>query len=210
MIIFEEFKAVYLDYVARNRLWAFLQGSDSHVKLNDLMLLILEGEEKILQSFGLPAILSYSSLLQIKSLKVNFDLADISVLYDELNSEAKLYLTGSVKTDLELLNMAQKRGLYIDEVLPQLSLKLKAESYFHFLYDKCFLPGIITAQNFLEEIRIVSESKLSLRIHQLTNDPNWIQNDEYDQLSEFGLVYLLDFMAGYANFLQENEVEMDL
>ena len=206
MIPFSDFQTQYLDYAAHNRLWEFLQAGHSHEDLNELMLLILEGEEKILQSFGLPGTLSNSSLLQITSLNEDLSLADIAVLYRQLREEADRYLEGKVLTDLELLEVAQKWGLYIDEVLPQTSLKLKAEPYYHFLYAEYLMTGILTPERFLKEIRIVAENDLSIRLHRLIDDPAGKESEEYRKLAGFGLAHLAEFVEGYGDFKKKDQV----
>ena len=206
MIAFNDFQTAFLDYAARNRLWEFLQAGHSHEDLNELMLLILEGEEQILQSFGLPCTLGNSSLLQIASLNENFGLADIRQLYRQLGEEAGRYLGGKVQTDLQLLEIAQKWGLYIDEVLPQTSMKLKAEAYYHFLYAQYFLPGSISPECFLKEIRIVAKNDLATRLYRLSGDPAWQTGEEYGKLAGFGLSYLQEFMEGYGGLRKEQDL----
>lgn len=210
MFTLRDFQADYLDYAARTRLWEFLQASHAEEDLNELMLRILEGEEKIMQSFGLPSTQCHSSLLHLASLNPHFGLSDIEALYGELQERADRYLSGNVLSDLQLLEMAQKWGLQSYEVLPQTSLKLQAEPYYHFLYVEYFLPGHLSAQSFLEEIRIVAKNKLATQIYVLTINLQWKDCRDYALLSEYGLVYLDEFLEGYADFIKESEMRKDL
>lgn len=209
MIAFNDFQTAYLHYAAHHRLLSYLEDTHSYEDLNELMLLIAEGEEKILQSFGLPCTVNNSLPLKIYCSDPDFGLADIPLLYEELRVEAKRYLTGSVLMDLQVLKFAQQWGLHIDEVLPQISLRLKAEAYCHFLYVEYFLPGSISPATFLEEIRVVANNKLATRIHLLSLDAGWRESSEYKLLFGFELNYLQEFLEGYAEFKKEHETKVD-
>lgn len=78
------------------------------------------------------------------------------------------------------------------------------------LYAEYFLPGIITPESFLKEIRMVAENELADRIYQPTFDPGWREREEYEKLAGFGLIYLAESMAGYGDFKRENELNTDL
>lgn len=210
MIAFTHFQRAYLAYAAHYRLFSYLEETHSYDDLNDLFLLTLEGEEKILQSFGLPFTPNNTLPLKIYCSDPDFALADIPLLYEELCQETRRYLTGSVLTDLQVLKFAQAWGLPVDEVLPQLSLRLKADAYSHFLYVEYFLPGSLSPATFLEEIRIVSTNKLSARLYLLTLDRDWRESSEFKLLSGYELNHLHDFLEHYSEFKKEHSIKDDL
>ena len=84
-------------------------------------------------------------------------------------------------------------------------MKLKAEAYYHFLYAEYLLPGSISPESFLKEIRIVAKNDLASRLYRLTDDPAWRESEEYGKLAGFGLTYLQEFMEGYGEFRIEQE-----
>mgnify|MGYP003579865971 CR=1 FL=1 len=167
---------------------------------NDLMLLIVEGERRLLEMFGLPCTLSHSKTLQYCALKQDLALLDVELLYSQLGAAAEEYLLGPVTTDIELLEQAQEKKLYIDEVLPLMSLKLKAEPYYLYLYLEFFLKDLISARLFLEEVKIVQQNNLSSRLHELSKDTDWQGSAEYQDLAEYGLMYMESFLNDYTAF----------
>ena len=193
MISTEEFQAGFLDYAARNRLWNTLQQNHPDEELNDLMLLIIEWEDYVLQRFGLPSVLKYSQILQIHSLSDHLTLISISTIHFRLMCEAEEYLTGDTLTDIELLKRAQNNQSLIDDVLPEISFKLKAEPYYIFVYDM-LLRKHISPQSCLEEIRIVSENHLNERILNLKQHDGSVPTQEFGALLDFELKYLDRFL----------------
>ena len=81
MIAFNDFQTANLHYAAYHRLTSYLEATHSFEDLIELMVIIAEGEKKILQSFGLPCTLNNSLPLKIYCSDPNFGLADIPLLY---------------------------------------------------------------------------------------------------------------------------------
>lgn len=201
MISINDFQSQFLDYAARSRLWNELQQREQADDLNELLLLVIESEELLLRKFGLPCTLSYSKLLQEYSLKSALKLDDVSALYSALASLADEYLLSPVLSDIDLLIEAQKKKIYIDEVFPQLSLEIKAEPYYLYLYCEFLLKGRLSAVDFMNEVLLVKKHDLSQRLQRLTEGDNMAMAAAEDtEICSCGLNYLNHFLQGYKEF----------
>lgn len=188
------------EYVALIRFSQYLQQENSDEKLNVLMIKMIDIEEKVLGAFGLPVTLTNGQQFQFLGLKDDFKLSDIDEFLENLKQEATDYLTSAALTDLQLIKRAQDNNLYIDEVLPETSLKLKAEPYYVFVYDEYLLTRRITPQTFLEEIRIVAQNKIGMAIYNLSKVDDPYSTELYEKVAACNLLFLDPFLTYYPQF----------
>lgn len=188
------------EYVALIRFWHYLQQTNSDEQLNDLMVKMIDIEEKVLAAFGLPVTLTNGQQFQFLGLKDEFDLNDIDVFLKDLEQQAIAYHNSTPNTDLELIKRAQDQYLYIDEVLPETSLKLKAEPYYVFVYEEYLLTRRVTPETFLEEIRNVAKNDLSMSLYKLSTMPDPCSSELYATLNEYNLLFLDPFLTYYPEF----------
>lgn len=203
MITIEEFQAEFLNYATQNRLWVDIQLSGDYTELDNFLSGIVESEGRLLDKFGLPCTLSRSEILQKHSLIIGLSLADVWSLYSWLKEEANQYFLSATVSDIQLLSDAQKEKVYIDEVLPQTSLGIRAESYYLYLYYELLLKDKIGPQLFVEEVRKVKENHLSQRLHSLLVLEGAARNKEHQILAGYGLKHLDEFLEGYPIFEAE-------
>lgn len=193
----EELISIMENYIAWSHLWHRLHDSHSNEDLNGLMLKVKVAEQTILTHFGLPFTFKYSDLFQTLGLKDNFNLIDIITFLDELKDEAEKYLTGPILTDLKLLEEAQRNNWDIDDVLPELSYKLKPEPYYFFIYERYFQKKLVRPEDFLEELRIINDFDLSLRLNFLSRDNTLILQEDYKELWSYDLRFFQQFLDEY-------------
>lgn len=202
MISINDFQSQFLDYAARNRLWNQMQSEHSAEALNDLLKRIIEGEHELLRGFGLPYTLINSKLVQYYASKNNLTLWDIDFLFSKLKLVAAEYVLEPVASDIQLLTVAQEKMLHIDDVLPNMNLKLKREPYYLYLYLEFFLKELISPRLFFEELKIVNSNNLASRLHALSKKIEWRDYEEYHQLTKYGLKHLEDFLSNWEEFEQ--------
>jgi|GEM_PF-4817518 len=152
----EELYNEVISYIAHAQLWHRLRSIEGGEDLNTLLVSMLDTERRVLQHFGLPCTLQFSGYLQLLALKDDFSIADITVMLEELEAEAILYLTSPVLTNIEFLTMARAKRLAIDDVLPILNPNLRADPYNEELYQTQFLTGGLSATDFLKQFRLAS------------------------------------------------------
>lgn len=190
------------NYVAFAHLWHKLQSTHSDDELNHLMLSMTEIEEDVLAHYGLPCTFTFSDIFQELGVKENFALADINTYIARIELEATQYFSEPVLTDLELLKKAQIEQSEIDEILPELSLKLKAEPYFIYCYYEILLEYNTTEDLFLRELKLVVENDCSMTILNLAESKksNFKKDKVYQKLSCIGLTFLDDFLKNHSSF----------
>lgn len=195
------------DYVAWSHLWHKLDSAYPREDLNDLMLKLTFTEKEILIHFGLPHTFQYSELFQNLGLKEDFKLSDIDDLLEEIRETAEIYLTGQVITDIDLVRMAQKHALDIEEVLPELSFKLDIEPYYIYIYINFLLADLMSAEDFLEELKIIQVNDLSHRLNLVSQNKSLMLEEEYKELLGYNLKCFEDFLENY-NGIDELIIEL--
>jgi len=186
------------DYVAWSHLWHRLDRSHSREELNGLMVKMILAEKEILNHFGLPHTFQYSELFQFLGLKEDFEMSDIDDFLQELKESAEIYLTGQVITDLELIRMAQTKALDIEEVLPELSLKLDLEPYYIYIYVNFLLKNLISPEDFLKELMIINQHDLSFRLNLVSQNKSLMMEEEYKSLFNYNLKCFDSFLSDYS------------
>ena len=190
------------NYVAFAHLWHALQSTHSDEEMNHLMLTMTEIEGDVLTHYGLPWTFTFSEIFQNLAIKENFTLNDINVCIAKIELEAKSYFSEPVLTDLELLKKAQIEQIDIDEILPELSLKLKAEPYFIYCYYDIFLEYNTTEELFLKELKLVVDNDCSMSILNLAEikKNNFKKDKIYQRLNNIGLAFLDSFLKNHSSF----------
>ncbi len=200
MITIEEFHINFLEYADLNRLRSFLQNTHSPEELNDLLKLIQDWEVKNLQNFELSNLNNYPALLRINSFEDDLEPFEIAELYEKLKFESGKMPELSVNKDLKILKTAQEKALFIGSVLPNLSYKLKSEAYYRYIYNELFLKKEVDPEQFLEELRVVSEHNLAERLRVLSLSADKFECEEYKDLKNYGLKFIDKFLEGYEAF----------
>ncbi|MEO6850526.1 MAG: hypothetical protein ABI166_07845 [Mucilaginibacter sp.] len=190
------------NYVAFAHLWHKLESKHSDEELNHLMLSMTEIEEDILTHYGLPCTFAFSDIFQELGANEDFTFTDINICLAKIELEAKLYFSEPILTDLELLRKAQIEQIEIDEILPELSLKLKAEPYYIYCYYNHLLKYNTTEELFLNELRLVVENNCSMPILNLAENKksNFKKDKSYQELSRIGLNFLESFLKDHSSF----------
>jgi hypothetical protein len=153
-------------------------------------------EDELLHSFGLPLNVDYAELIRFSSIPGEEELYQTIALLHEL---AQDYLLGEVKTGLEILTQAQKYkedGIF---VLPELKVQLSL--YTMFVYDEILMKHKDSIDHVWEELKLCKDEKISSLIANLS-DPN---TDEVAFLSimleAHGLRYVKQFINEKKNLL---------
>ena len=193
----EELKSKLQDYVAWAHLWHHLEASHTRKDLNDLLGKQLEMEIDILGHFGLPHTFYYSELFQFLGLRKKFKLKHIDKFLKDLKAEADKYHSGPVFSDLKLLELAQAHQLDIEEVLPELTLRLQPEPYYTYLYFSQLLAGIASAEDVLQELNIIQEHDLSLKLNLLSQNKGLLDTLDYQKLFGFNLKFIKPFLSEF-------------
>jgi hypothetical protein len=188
----EELLNKLVDYVAYSHLWHLLAKTNSDEDLKYLMVRVVEIEEEILSHYGLPLTFNHSDILQELGIKDDFKLSDINSCIEHLEQIAKKHFDSPILTDMELLRSAQESRLDIDNVLPELTLKLYAEPYYFFCYYFLFLPKKITPELFLEELKSVVNHKCSDKLTRLVeqNLSDYSTQWDYHEVKIIGLHFI--------------------
>ncbi|MEO8796140.1 MAG: hypothetical protein ABI390_11785 [Daejeonella sp.] len=200
MISLEEFHFNFLEYADLNRLRSFLQNTHSPEELKDLLKLIQDWEIKNLQNFDISNVNGYPELLRINSFDDDLEPFEIAELYEKLKLESGKVIEVTSNKDLKILKTAQEKQLFIGSVLPNLSFKLKSEAYYRYIYANMFLKKEVDPQQFLEELRVVSEYNLAERLRVLSLSADKFESKEYGELKNYGLKFIDQFLDGYETF----------
>lgn len=203
----KDFELPFLRYSGCFSLWCHLNENHDDELIKEFLSEVFEIEEEILQKFGLPFCDRFSKLMQKEALRQDISLATVKILFKNLKSESKIYMASPVLSDLKLLENAKEYNTRYDDVLPELSFKIRCEEYYTFIYNICFLKNHCSTQTLLSEIAIVKENRLSLVIQNLTDEVFWTIHKDYLNLSKFNLQFLDDFLKNYQDFKQGIEIK---
>lgn len=193
----DELKSRLIDYVAWFRLWHRLDENKPGDDLNDLYDKIFYAEKDILDHFGLPQTNYFLDILSTLVLRKNIKLKHFDHFLKDLKVEADKYHLGSIHSDLKLLELAQSYKLEIGKVLPELTLRLNPEPYYVYLYYAQLLKGLAGPAEVLQELRIIQENELSLKLCQLSENKNLLDNPKYMELFEYDLKFLMAFLSEF-------------
>jgi len=153
-------------------------------------------EDQILTHYGLPHSFKYAQIIQ-ELATINYPLSNhIKNCMMRLESAAREFFMAPILTDIELLRVAVEKQMEIDDVLPELSLKLQPEPYYWYCYYNLLLNKKITLRAFLNELKTVSGSDCSISINILRlNRPVTNNNPVYTQLQELKLQFLDGYLS---------------
>lgn len=191
-----ELKSKLKNYFACAQLWHHLDSNEFKEKRNNLLLEQNDIEVEILALYGLPHTFYYSEFFQFLGLKKKVDDKHIDDFLQNLQIEAEKYHTKLVLSDLRLLELAQEHQLDIEEVLPELTLRLLPEPYYTYLYFAHLLKGASPA-DILEELKIIQKYDLSLKLCLLSENKSLLSTPPYQELLGFKLKYMEDFLSEY-------------
>ncbi|HEY1010273.1 MAG TPA: hypothetical protein VGE58_09190 [Daejeonella sp.] len=192
-----ELRSKLQDYVAWAHLWHHLDGDHTREDLNDLLVKQFETEIEILKHFGLPHTYYYSEHFQFLGLQKKFKLKHIDVFLKQLKAKAKEYHQTPVISDLQLLELAQVHKLDIEEVLPELSLRLQPEPYYTYLYFALLMSRTATAADILQELNTIHKHDLSLKLCMLSQDKSLLKQPDYQELLNYELKFLEAFLEEF-------------
>lgn len=118
---------------------------------------ILDIQNGILKSFGLPATSENESLLWFKTLPSDMELEE---RIKQLHEAATEYNLSNPKPELEILREAQETQESAFSVLPE--LKVSTHVYTIFVYDQILLKRKDSVENILQELKLVSNHPKAL------------------------------------------------
>lgn len=110
---------------------------------------ILSMQDDILERFGLPVSPDYEPLVWFENNPTD---SEIGERINKLHLSAWKYLTGTVKSDLQLLENAIETQGNAMHILPE--LKIPTHSYTIFVFNEILLKKNDSAQNVLDEFKL--------------------------------------------------------
>lgn len=185
------------DYVARAHLWHYLDGDYPKEDLNGLLIKQHDIELEILSEYGLPHTYYYSEFFQFLGLRKPFKLGSLNSFIKKLKYEAEKYHSQKAISDLALLELAQAVQLDIEEVLPELTLRLLPEPYYTYLYFAQLLTKEASAEDILQELKIIQKHDLSLKLCLLSKDKKLLKTAEFQVLLNSNLKFLDAFLSEF-------------
>ena len=161
---------------------------------------ILELQDGILKSFGLPSTPDYEKILYFKTLPTDTEVYErIKILHQT----AIKYLLSNAKSELQILRDAQEIRQDIFLVLPE--LKITIHTYTIFVYEKILLKRKDIVENILHDLKFVNHPDIldALgRIGQgkLENEPAVVSI-----LKAVGVKYIDQFIMHNSNLLSDDD-----
>lgn len=193
----DDLKLRLMDYVAWFRLWHQLNENKPGDDLNELYDKIFYAEKDTLDHFGLPQTDYFLDILSTLVHRKKIKLKHFDHFLKDLKAEADKYHLGPIHSDLKLLQLAQSYKLVIGKVLPELTLRLNSEPYYVYLYYAQLLKGLASPAEILQELKIIQENNLSLKLCQLSENKNLLDNPDYQELFNYDLKFLKTFLSEF-------------
>ena len=155
---------------------------------------MLEIQDKILRSFGLPIIPDYERILYFDNPPTD---AEISNRILKLYQSAVEYLSSNTKSNLQILKEAQKLKLNAFSVLPELSIP--THTYTIFVYEEILLKQKDIPENVLHELKLVTKSNILSTLGKLEQNLIHDENDIIEILENIGVKYIRQFHFHFKN-----------
>lgn len=161
---------------------------------------ILELQDGILKSFGLPKTPDNEKLLHFKTLLTDTEVNERIKL---LHKTATEYLLSNAKPELKTLKDAQETKQDTFMVLPE--LKITTHSYTNFVYEKILLKRKDNLENILHELKFVNHPDIldalgPLGQGTLENEPAVVSI-----LKAVGVKYIDQFIMHNSNLLSDDD-----
>lgn len=160
---------------------------------------ILDVQDEILKSLGLPTSSDNKKLLSFSNFPTGFELQEI---IERLYQSATDYLLSPAITELKLLKNALETGEDAFNILPE--LKIETHVYTIFVYEKILLKKKDTVENVLKELKL---SNLDENRDLLGRFAGFDENEPEleQQLIEKGIRYTQQFMISNSNLLSDDD-----
>lgn len=162
---------------------------------------ILELQDEILKSYGLP---STPDNVQLLWFKAEPTASEINKRLKSLQDAATAYLLSNAQSELQTLRDAQKMQQDAFYVLPE--LKIKTHIYTLFVYDKILLKQKDSIQNILYELKFVSNDPEILDT--LGRLAQGLLDNEHEvtaSLAIRGVRYIQQFIMHNSNLLSDDD-----
>lgn len=192
-----EIKLKLWDYTKWAQLWHCMNAFYPNEDQNDVLLKQQDIELEILTLYGLPHTSYFSEFFQFLGLLEEINTKDIDDFLENLTIEAEKYHSEPVLSDLKLLELAQIHQLDIEEVLPELTLRLMPEPYYTYLYFAHLLKGTASPLDILKELKTIKMYDLSIKLCKVSQDKSLLNTPLYQDLLGFDLKFLEDFLSDF-------------
>lgn len=157
--------------------------------------LILQIEDDILNSLGLPLSAYYGALTCFPAIPTNVELEErIGVLH----SAATDYLLSHAKPAPQVLREAQENESDVMYVLPE--LKIPMHVYTIFVYNDILLKGKENVENVLHELRLCNQPEVLNALGTLYVGTPGAEEEQLEFLRPVGLKYLHAFINQNKHF----------
>ena len=156
---------------------------------------ILEIQDKILCSFGLPITPVYERILYFVTPPTD---TEISNRILKLHQSAIDYLSSNAKSRIQILKEAQKLKQDAFYVLPELSIP--THTYTIFVYDEILLKQKDTPENVLHELEFVTKSNILNTLGKLEQNLIHDKKDIIEILENVGVKYIQQFCFHFKLF----------
>jgi hypothetical protein len=150
---------------------------------------ILEVQDEILKSFGLPATSDNGNLLWFGSLPTD---SEVENRIKQLHETATNYLLSNAKPGLQILREAQEFNQDPFVVLPE--LKISTHTYTFFVYNEILLKKKDTVENILHDLELVNYPEVLEAIGNLEQAQAEKSVQIIQFLKETGVKYLDEFL----------------
>lgn len=162
---------------------------------------ILEIQDAILKSFGLPFSLNYEKLIRFQTSPPTA--TELEDRLSRLHSAATRYLLSNVKSDLQILHEAQENQGGPMYVLPE--LKIKIHAYTIFVFNKILLKRKDSVENVLSDLRFCNQSEILNALGQIHFGTTDHPNETVEFLENAGVKYLEQFIIHNSNLLNDDD-----
>ena len=161
---------------------------------------ILELQDGILKSFGLPVTSANQKLLYFKTLPTDTEVNERIKL---LHKTATEYLLSNAKPELKILKDAQEAKQDPFIVLPE--LKITTHTYTNFIYEEILLKRKDNLENILNELKFVNHPDILDVLGRLGFGTLENEQDVISILKAVGVKYIDQFIIHNSNLLSDDE-----
>lgn len=171
-----------------------LENNGGVTKNGNLFEKIITLEDVILEKFGIPNTPIYNKILSFNKIP---SVIDIKKRIERLSLEAKNYLSQNTKSNIGILNDAQKFKQEWSEILPE--IKVKTHIYTIFVFDKILLERKDNIENILNDLLFVEsnfdtlDTLGKLEVGMITNIDQTIKH-----LKEIGVKYVDEYVEEFS------------